>query len=379
MSDQIVMLKGPDRVRLRPAVMFGSDDITGVMSAVEMLLDFFIEEAKNGFCSQITITQCWDGSICLEDNGRGIYFGLDDTIWQELFCRFYQFSSPDTLSAQRSIFEEPRTDHTEVINDFQLYAVQCASEYMDVEVVRDGKQYNLHFEKGENIGGLSTSPCTIGHGTCIRFKPDATVFSNIALPSQWIADKAREIAFLVPGIKTVFDKEGMQGSEVTAFVYPNGAVDYLKEQLRGCDASEIYTVELEAEGQERYNKPRYKASVKIGVCFTKEPGKIQCYHNHCELSYGGTHLQAVVGKITKYLQWTLEKNISEEEVLSHLRLLIITNSELTSGGNGARNSIDSLFIKDLSSDAIGDDFRYYLKQNQACIASLFDNVARKED
>lgn len=363
MDTKITILRGPDRVRKRPAVIFGSDDTQGVMTAAQMLLDILAQEAAQGHSDQILLTQYPDGSIMLRDSGRGIFLDgpkdSDDRIWTSLFCELYAGSRYDpSLSSN----EEYRL---ETANNLELCAVQYASEYMDVCVNREGFAYKLRFEKGENVGGLSKTPSEEPSGTCIRFKPDPEVFSEINLPSLQLAEKLQALAIQIPGLQTVFRREGIEESR---YCYPKGIESYLQERNEN---GVIYAEELSAEGQDRYNKPRYKATVKVGLCFEKNAGFIRCYHNGKELSLGGTHLDKLLDRVIRYLEWMLNCQMDREALLAHLQLVVITDSIHTSWANGARTAIDSVFIRDLTQDTVGEDFRYYVKQNQAFLRELF--------
>ena len=252
-----------------------------------------------------------------------------------------------------------------------ICSVQYASEYMDVSVVRDGFKQTLHFEKGHNIGGLSRTFCNEPTETHIRFKPDPEVFSQIALPKHRISDALQTIAVQIPGIKIIFRHETPVGFEETEFCYPKGIVDFLQRQNNNIEPLCLYTAELTAEGQERYNKPRYTAGIKIAVRFAKDAGFVKCYHNLKELTCGGTHCDTAIERIGDYIGFVLGSKVKEEKLLKHLQLVIATNAEITSWVNSTQTAIENILIRDLTQDVIGDAFHHYIKQHAEFLSELF--------
>lgn len=369
MDNQIVILRGAERVRKRPAVIFGSDGMYGVAAAVQMLLDIVAEEGAKGYCDCITITGHQDGSVGIQDNGRGIFLG--DGMWENLFCQLFAQSPYCDAAKPGNIFEVPGESEKQDRECMELCAVQYASEYMDVCVHRDGYAYRLHFEKGENIGGLTTTPSAEPTGTYIRFKPDAAVFTQIDLPAEVLTAQAQLLAMLHCGMQVCYRRETATGYEETVFCYETGIADYLQEKSINCTVSEIYTAEIAAEGQDRYNRPKYAAAVKIGLCFSKEPGFVECYHNHRALPHGGSHLDQLLIEVRRCLEKTMNRKIRKQDLLAHLRLVAVSDAEITYWVNGTRNSIQNVLIRDMAQDAIRDRFHSFAERNKEVLAELF--------
>ena len=373
MTDKITFLRGPERVRRRPAVIFGCD---GAMTALKMLLYIFAQEGVKGYSNLLAVTQHQDGSIEIRSNDRGIYFGSpnssDDTVWKELFCELYAGPLYKDGVTARCIFEGPSGEQGEYTDSLDMCSVQDASEYMDVCVIRDGFKQTLRFEKGYNIGGLSRTPCDEPTGTCIQFKLDREVFTDVSLPKQQIVDVLQGLAIQIPGIKIVFRCEMPEEQEEVEFCYPKGIADFLQEQNKNTETSPAYSQELSAEGQDRYNRPRYTATVTTGVCFAQDAGFVKCYHNLKELTYGGTHCDVALCNIAQRLEWMLGCEISEDKLLKHLQLVIVTKSEFSDWANGARTGLRSVFIRDLTQDTVADDFHHFVKQNKDLLNNLFN-------
>jgi DNA gyrase subunit B len=381
MSDVIRILKGPDRVRLRPAVIFGDDGIEGAQCAVEMLLRIMASECVDGHSSRLDVTLYPDQSLEITNYGRGIYFGEpdedNDTLWKELFCEIYAGSKfADTCEeAVPAIFESPeavssRVYRIEGYDQMYLCAVQYASEYMDVCSVRDGYQYTLHFEKGENLGGLKKTPCSLVSETKIRFKLDQEVFSEIGITRNFLSTELETLALLNPGVICSLGEAGEASRQV--FSFPNGIADYFQNYRGTDDHLPVYLNCIEGKGQERYNRPFYQAKVQIGVSFEKNRGYIQCYHNQRELTVGGTHLREALSSIGKYLSDRLGIPLSHEQLREHLQLVIHSQSSTVPlWENGTRSGICNTVIKDMTHDALGEPFAYFLRKNQNKILGIF--------
>lgn len=153
-NESITMLKGPDKVRKRPGVIFGSDGPDGCAHSIFEVISNSIDEARAGYGSKIIVTRYWDNSIEVEDFGRGcpVDFNKNENRynWELVYCELYaggKYNSNDDNYA-----------YSLGLNGLGLCATQFASAYMDVEIFRDGYQYNLHFEKGVNVGGLQKKP-----------------------------------------------------------------------------------------------------------------------------------------------------------------------------------------------------------------------------
>ena len=366
---KINILSGPERIRRRPAVIFGSEDLAGVQNMVQSLLEIWLEEAQLGHSHRITLTAYADGSVGLQDDGRGLWFGQDDAVWQALFCQLHSGRRGEE-SPKRKLFEDPGPDYLDHDN-LAIRSAVCSSEYMDVHASRDGISYKLHFEKGENIGGLSKDLSQKPSGTALRFKPDREVFTETELPKQWIREKARMLAVLVPGITGVFREETADGFAESTWCYPNGIGDFLREMDTQCTATGIYLGSLEGEGQERYNRPRYHAKIQMGLRFSADPGFVRCYHNFRELTCGGRHMDILLKEITRLLQVRICRRITMEEVKNRLQLVVVTASGQTEWENACCMEIKSTVLRDMASDLLRDDFIYYLSKNEKYLEALF--------
>ena len=150
-NESISSLKGPDRVRKRPAVIFGSDGLEGCQHAVFEILSNSIDEAREGYGKVINVTRFLDRSIEVEDFGRGVPVDFNEREhrynWELVYCELYAGGKYNNDSGENYEFSLG-------LNGLGACATQYSSEYMDVTVRRDGFRYFLHFEKGELVGEM---------------------------------------------------------------------------------------------------------------------------------------------------------------------------------------------------------------------------------
>lgn len=367
MDRTIEILKGAERVRRRPAVIFGDDGAVGVANAFDLMLTALSGDCVAGFSKQLIITHSWNDSISIEEFGRGIY--LADGVWKDLFCQMYvgsayAFPQPPC----RSIFEAPGPCALPLGDNMELYAVQCASSKMDVRVRRDGFERTLHFEKGENIGGLTETPSDAPSGTYIRFQPDDTVFTKISLEPSFFTGKAKMLALQNPGLQVICRFDLCDGIKEQTFCFPNGIADYLLHQY---NCRDVVTAVLEAEGRERYDRPSYTAKLAVGLSFHKHSHSSLCCHNQRELTCGGTHLDALTDYIYKELEWLLPQDTTKEEMMEHLHLVVLSSSDITCWQNGSRRSIENALIRDMAQDILKDALPAYVHKNRQQLRELF--------
>ena len=204
-NESISALKGADRVRKRPGVIFGSDGLEGCEHAVFEILSNAIDEAREGHGSLITVTRYLDKSIQVEDQGRGCPVDWNENEqkynWELVFCELY--------AGGKYGGDGDNYEYSLGLNGLGSCATQYASEYFDTAIWRDGFKYSLHFEKGENIGGLKKEPTDRGKktGTTIRWKPDLEVFTDIDIPVDYYTDVLKRQAVVNAGVTFRFKEE----------------------------------------------------------------------------------------------------------------------------------------------------------------------------
>ena len=268
-NESISSLKGADRVRKRPAVIFGSDGLEGCEHSIFEILSNSIDEAREGYGDRILITRYNDCSVEVEDFGRGIPVDFNSNEgrynWELVFCELY-------AGGKYNNDADESYEYSLGLNGLGLCSTQYAAEYMDVDIRRDGMRYTLHFAHGENEGGLQKEPYKKKDtGTRIRWKPDIQVFTDIDVPVEYYLDSIKRQAIVNQGVRFVFRNQLEDGSfETTEFCYENGIVDHAKE-LAGDDAlTSVQFWQAEKRVRDRADKPEYKTKINVAVAFSNK-------------------------------------------------------------------------------------------------------------
>ncbi len=375
-NDSISSLKGADRVRKRPGVIFGSDGLEGCQHAVFEILSNSIDEAREGYGSSITVTRFEDGSIEVDDNGRGMPIefnqGEDRYNWDLIFCEMYAGGKYNTNAGENYEFSLG-------LNGLGTCATQYSSEYMDVTVLRDGFEYTLHFEKGENKtaakeGFLKKPSGSRKTGTRIHWRPDLEVFTDINIPVEYYLDVLKRQAVVNQKLKFIFRNQQGGKFETTEFCYENGIVDYVQELAGETPLTSVQFLQTERRGRDRADKDEYKARLSCAFCFSSSVSRLEYYHNSSWLEYGGAPDKAVrsafVSAIDGYLK-QIGKYQKSESKISFLdvsdSLILVTNcfSTQTSYENQTKKAITNRFIQEAMTDFLKQGLEVYFIENKA--------------
>ena len=371
-NDSISSLKGADRVRKRPAVIFGSDGLEGCEHAVFEILSNAIDEAREGHGNLITLTRYEDKSIEVEDFGRGCPVDWNEKEqkynWELVFCELYaggKYNNNDGDNYEYSLG----------LNGLGSCATQYASEYFDAAIWRDGFKYSLHFEKGENIGGLKKEPTDRGRktGTTIRWKPDLEVFTDIDIPVDYYTDVLKRQAVVNAGVTFRFREETAPNKfSTTDFQYENGILDYVTELAGEEPLTPPVFWQTERKGRDRADKPEYKVKLSVSFCFSNKVSVVEHYHNSSWLEHGGSPEKAMksafVSAIDSYLkqQGKYQKNeakITFNDIQDALVLVSNNFSTQTSYENQTKKAINNKFVQEAMTDFLRSQLEVYFIEN----------------
>ena len=370
-NESISSLKGADRVRKRPGVIFGSDGIEGCEHSVFEILSNSIDEAREGHGNVIKVTRYKDNSIQIEDKGRGIpvdYNSKEEKFnWELLFCELYAGGKYNNVNQQNY-------EYSLGLNGLGLCSTQYASEYMDVEIKRDGFIYTLHFEKGENIGGLHKEPYSRKDtGSKIKWKPDLSVFTDIDIPYEYFADVLKRQAVVNSGIKFLlrYQNDNLEFTE-KEFIYQNGITDYASELLQDESLTPIQTWNLETKVRDREDKPYYKLKAEVAISFSNKFHTAEYYHNSSFLEHGGAPERAVRSAFTSQIDSYLkhsgkytknESKISFSDIEDSLTVIISSFSTMTSYENQTKKSITNKGIQEAITEMLKKNLEIYFIEN----------------
>ncbi len=370
-NESISALKGADRVRKRPGVIFGSDGLEGCEHAVFEILSNAIDEAREGHGSLITVTRYLDKSIQVEDQGRGCPVDWNENEqkynWELVFCELY--------AGGKYGGDGDNYEYSLGLNGLGSCATQYASEYFDAAIWRDGFKYSLHFEKGENIGGLKKEPTDRGKktGTTIRWKPDLEVFTDIDIPVDYYTDVLKRQAVVNAGVTFRFREETAPGKfSSTDFQYENGILDYVTELAGEEPLTQPVFWQTERKGRDRADKPEYKVKLSVSFCFSNKVSVIEHYHNSSWLEHGGSPEKAMksafVSAIDSYLkqQGKYQKNeakITFNDIQDALVLVSNNFSTQTSYENQTKKAINNKFVQEAMTDFLRSQLEVYFIEN----------------
>lgn len=365
-NESITSLKGADRVRKRPGVIFGSDGVDGCAHSIFEIVSNSIDEARQGHGDKILVTRYADGSVQVEDFGRGMPVDYNKNEerynWELLFCEMY---AGGKYEAGGDNYE-----YSLGLNGLGLCATQYSSRWMKADVYRDGFHYHLDFEKGENVGGLQKEPFSGKRtGSCIRWMPDTEVFTDIAVPTSYYLDTLKRQAVVNAGVTFVFtDETAAPENRVIEFFYERGIEDYV-EELAGLDAmTPVRFCRSEAQGRDRDDRPEYRVKMNAAFCFSNKTQLLEYYHNSSWLEHGGSPDKAVrtafVGQIDAYLKSKNmykkgESKITFSDVQDCLIFVSSSFSTQTSYENQTKKAITNKFIQQAMTEFLKHNLEVY--------------------
>ncbi|NCE74949.1 DNA topoisomerase [Anaerotruncus sp. X29] len=380
-NESISSLKGADRVRKRPGVIFGSDGLDGCEHAMFEILSNSIDEAREGHGDRIIITRYLDHSIEIEDFGRGLpvdYNPREERYnWELAFCELYAGGKYQTNEGESY-------EYSLGLNGLGLCATQYASEYMDAEIYRDGMKYTLHFERGENIGGLQKEETRRRQtGTRIRWKPDLQVFTDIDIPLEYFQDVIKRQAVVNDGTRFLLRSQTDSGFDEQEFLYENGIVDYAGELAGEGTLTSMQFWKAERRGRDREDKPEYKVKLNVACCFSNRVKKAEYYHNSSFLEHGGSPERAVklafVYMIDNYIKNAGKYNKGESKITfadveDCLVLVSSSFSTQTSYENQTKKAITNKFIYEAMNEFLRHQIEVYFLENPDDAARIAEQV-----
>ena len=371
-EESISQLKGADRVRKRPAVIFGSDGIDGCQHAIFEILSNSIDEAREGFGNKIIVTRYLDKSIEVQDFGRGIPMDYNEKEqrynWELVFCELYAGGKYNTNSGGSY-------EYSLGLNGLGLCSTQYASEYMDAEIHKNGIKYIMHFKEGNPVGELIREPYSKKDtGSRIHWKPDLKVFTDIDVPLSYYQETIKRQSVVNAGVRFILkDQTGTNTFDTYEYIYENGIEDYVREFVGENDAMTAVQVwQTERKGRDRADKPEYKVKINAALCFSNKKQLKEYYHNSSFLEHGGAPEKAVksafVSQIDAYLKanskyLNTDGKISFQDVEDCLVLVVSSFSTQTSYENQTKKAITNKFIQEAMTDFFRHQLEVYFIEN----------------
>ena len=370
-NQSISSLKGPDRVRKRPGVIFGSDGLDGCQHAVFEILSNAIDEAREGHGSQIIVTRYQDHSIEVEDFGRGCPVDWNEAEgkynWELVFCELYaggKYKNGDGDNYEYSLG----------LNGLGSCATQYASRYFDATIYRDGYRYTLHFERGELVGEMIKEPADRKKtGSKFRWLPDLDVFTDIDIPLEYYTDTLKRQAVVnAPVTFRLRNQIGANRFETTDFKYENGIIDYVTELVGDQSLTPPVFWQTERKGRDRADKADYKVKLSVSFCFSNTVNLVEHYHNSSWLEYGGAPEKAMRSAFVSAIDSWLKQNGKYQKSESKITwadiqdcLVLVSNnfSTQTSYENQTKKAITNKFVQEAMTEFLRSQLEVYFIEN----------------
>lgn len=380
-QESIEVLKGADRVRKRPAVIFGSDGIEGCEHSVFEIISNSVDEAREGFGNTITVTRFEDKSVEVQDQGRGIPVEYNqkekEYNWKLTFCELYaggKYKTNDGGSYQYSLGT----------NGLGLCATQYASEYMEAEIHSNGFCYHLNFKGGKPVGDMIKEPYNKKDtGTRIKWRPDLKVFTDINIPLEYFQDMMRRQAIVNAGVKFVLKNQNGSKFDTFEYFYENGISDHVREIVGSNGLSSICTWSGERVGRDRADQPDYTLKINAALCFSNKVQLKEFYHNSSYLEHGGapdkavrsafvSQIDAYIKKSGKYLK--SDSKINFQDIEDCLVLVISSFSTIASYENQTKKAITNKFIQEAMTEFFKHQLEVYFIENKLDADKICDQV-----
>lgn len=381
-NDSITTLKGADRVRLRPAVIFGSDGLDGCEHSVFEILSNSIDEAREGYGDKIVVTRFSDNSVEVQDFGRGIPVDYNEKEkkfnWELVFCELYAGGKYDTNNGGSYEFSLG-------LNGLGLCATQYSSEYMEAEIHRDGFKYTLNFKAGKPSGKMQKEEYRHRDtGSRIKWRPDLKVFTDIDIPLDYYKDVLKKQAIVNAGVTFILKNQtGKNSFETFEYKYDNGITDYINEVVGENALTSVQTWQTERTGRDREDLKDYRVKINAVLCFSNKVKLKEYYHNSSFLEYGGAPEKAVrnafVYSIDSYLKSSgkylkSDAKIKFEDVEECLAIIISSFSTQTSYENQTKKAINNKFIQEAMTDFLRHQLEIYFIENKTEADKIADQV-----
>ena len=387
-NQSITSLKGADRVRKRPAVIFGSDGLEGCEHSFFEILSNSVDEAREGYGRDIYVTAYNDHSLEIEDYGRGVPLGWNEGEkrynWELVYCELYAGGKYDNNKGGSAY------EFSLGLNGLGACATQYSSEYMDVISYSGTTVSEIHFKKGNVTKQKLLQREAVDKkdkrtGTVQRWRPDLEVFTDIAIPREFFTETLRKQAVVNAGIRFHLRFQEADGTFAEeTYYYENGVTDYITE-LAG-DTALTQTVNWkmdERTGRDRDDKDDYRLRAEIAFCCSNTVNVLEYYHNSSFLEHGGSPEKAVRNAFTYAIDKRLktlgkynknESKVTFQDVQDCLVLVTNSFSTQTSYANQTKKAITNTFIADCLTEYMKEQLDFYFLEKPMEAEKLLNQV-----
>ncbi len=379
-ASSITVLEGLQAVRERPGMYIGDTGQSGLHHLVYEVVDNSIDEAMAGYCSQIDVMIHPDNSVTIEDDGRGIPVGKHE---QESKKRGYEISALEVVLTVLHAGGKFSKDTYKVSGGLHGVGVSCVnalSKRFLVQVFKEGKTYQMEFERGKPTGALEVIGTTEKRGTKVTFWPDPDIFPSTVYDSDILTRRLRELAFLNKGIDIRFRDERDEERPPAQFCYEGGIVSfvsYLNENKIPLFPNPVY-FKGEREGD---NGP-----IEFEVAMQWNDGyneMIYSFANNIPTRQGGTHLTGFSTALTRVLNGYIKNHnmlksdkiaLTGEDMREGLTAVISVKVPNPQFEGQTKQRLGNSDVGSIVQQIVGEELTIYLEENPQISRMVVDKA-----
>ncbi len=380
-ASSITVLEGLQAVRERPGMYIGDTGINGLHHLVYEVVDNCIDEALAGHCSLINVTLHKDGSVSVEDNGRGIPVQIHETESKKEGREVSALEVVMTVLHAGGKFNKDTYKVSGGLHGVGVSCVNALSEILKAEVFKDGQHYEMQFSRGKPLGPLAVKPGEAEKkGTKITFKPDPDLFQVLEYDFDILAKRLRELAFLNRGIKIAFEDERDLERETTIFCYDGGLisfVQYLNENKEALFENPVYF----SGNREGVDGPiEFEAALQWNQGYNEN---VHSFVNNIPTRQGGTHFTGFSTALTRVLNNyiktnNLQKNakisISGDDMREGLTVVLSVKVANPQFEGQTKQRLGNADVGSIVQQIVGEELTVYLEENPAIAKKIAEKA-----
>ncbi len=364
----IQVLEGLEAVRKRPGMYIGSTSLRGLHHLVYEIVDNSIDEALAGRCDRIEVTIHSDNSVTVSDNGAGIPVGINEKLG------IPTVEVVHTVLHAGGKFGGKGYTVSGGLHGVGASVVNALSEYLEVEVSRDGHVYYQRYERGKTACPLKVIGDTDKTGTTTTFKPDPTVFEDVVFDYDLLLTRFREMAFLNQGIRIDFKDDRGEEPVENVLYYKGGIVEYVQYLNRKENVINPEVIHVFGEREGTY----IDVAMQYNDSYTEN---IYSYANNICTHEGGTHLTGFKSALNKVFneygrKFNIlkenEPNLAGEDIREGLTAIISVKLHEPQFEGQTKEKLGNSEVRGYIESLLGDKLREYLEENPAIVKIIFD-------
>ena len=365
-AGELQHLSDLEHVRKRPSMYIGDTNIRGLHHLVYEVVDNSIDEVMGKFATVVTVTINTDGSVTVEDDGRGIPVGRHEQLSKEMDREVSSLEGVMTVLKFGGKFNDEGAEGAYAmsagLHGVGVTVVNFLSEWCEVEVFRDGKIHQQEYERGVAKGPISLGSKTEKQGTKTTFKPDAQIFETVKFEYSILHKRLQELAFLNSGVRIVFKDE--RNGEVDEFYYERGIIEYVEHLNRSSDPIHKDVIYLNGE----QDRVVYEVAIQYTTDLTEN---IHSYVNNINTHEGGTHVSGFRTALTRTMNTYGKKNnmypknltVTGEDFREGITAIISTKVPDPKFEGQTKTKLGNSEVEGIISSNMGEFLKTFLEEN----------------